>query len=202
MHTCGNATLIITKDDQPIIATDPWLHIHTAYFGSWAMTHKISKFHMDLLEKCPFYWISHFHPDHLNLRSLIKLKAKEKTILISYQYSNRVADDLRKAGMNVIILPPRKYINLHKEIEIATFPILDTVDSALLIKCRGNLIVNLNDTVCDPSKNFLNLEISKSKNSLLLKLAGYGDADMINIYDFKNKFINPIAASKPAPVNF
>ena len=49
----------------------------------------------------------------------------------------------------------------------------------------------------DPSKNFLNRNI-KSKNSLLLKLAGYGDADMINIYDFKNKFINPIAASKPA----
>ncbi len=199
MHTCGNATLIITKDNKPVIATDPWLHSHTAYFGSWATTHEISKFHMELLQNCPFYWISHFHPDHLNLRSLLKLKAREKTILISYQYSNRVAQELRNAGMKVIIMPPRKYINIQDEIDIATFPILDTVDSALLIKCRGNLIINLNDTFCDPSISFLKKEISKSRNSLLLKLAGYGDADMINIFDYENNFIKPLASSKPAP---
>ena len=74
MHTCGNATLIIEKDDRPIIATDPWLHNHTAYFGSWATTHKIPDFHMSLLQKVPYIWISHFHPDHLNLRlSLIHI---------------------------------------------------------------------------------------------------------------------------------
>ena len=52
----------------------------TAYFGSWSTSHKIPSFHLDLLEKVPFIWISHFHPDHLNLRSLLKLKAREKTI--------------------------------------------------------------------------------------------------------------------------
>ena len=41
-------------------------------------------------------------------------------------------------------------------------------------------------------------QIAKSKHSLLLKLAGYGDADMINIYRNGN-FIEPIAATKPAP---
>ena len=199
MHTCGNATLIIEKDDRPIIATDPWLHNHTAYFGSWATTHKIPDFHMSLLQKVPYIWISHFHPDHLNLRSLLKIHAKDKKILLSYQYSNRIANDLRNAGIDVIVLPPRKYINLEEDFELATFPILSTVDSGLIIKCKKNLIVNLNDTLCDPSKDFLKKEISKSKNSLLLKLAGYGDADMINIFDEKNRFIEPIAASKPAP---
>ena len=67
---------------------------------------------------------------------------------------------------------------------MATFPILSSVDSGLIIKCKKNLIVNLNDTLCDPSK-ISKKEISKSKNSLLLKLAGYGDADMINIFDEK-----------------
>ena len=118
---------------------------------------------------------------------------------MSYQYSNRIANDLRNAGIDVIVLPPRKYINLEEDFELATFPILSTVDSGLIIKCKKNLIVNLNDTLCDPSKDFLKKEISKSKNSLLLKLAGYGDADMINIFDEKNRFIEPIAASKPAP---
>lgn len=200
LHTCGNATLIIERNSKPIIATDPWLDIHTAYFGSWSTSHKISDFHLNLLNNVPFIWISHFHPDHLNLRSLIKLKAREKTILLSYQYCNRVASDLRKAGMKVIILPPRKYINLAEEISVATFPILKTVDSVLLIKCKNHLIVNCNDTHCDPSSDFVKKEIAKSKNSLLLKLAGYGDADMINIYS-NNKFIEPIAATKPAPGN-
>ena len=76
---------------------------------------------------------------------------------------------------------------------------MDTIDSALIIKCKNNLIVNLNDTICDPSKKFIKQEISKCKHSLLLKLAGYGDADMINIYNHEKKFIEPIAASKPAP---
>lgn len=198
LHTCGNATLIIERNSEPVIATDPWLHNHPAYFGSWCTSHKIPEFHMNLLKKVPFIWISHFHPDHLNLRSLLKLKAREKTILLSYQYSNRVAEDLRKAGLKVIVLPPRKYINLAEDLEIATFPIISTVDSVLLIKAKNNLIVNCNDTNWDPAMNFLKKEVSQSKYSLLLKLAGYGDADMINIYK-NNKFIEPLAATKPAP---
>ena len=172
LHTCGNATLIIERDSKPIIATDPWLDSHTAYFGSWSTSHKIPSFHLDLLEKVPFIWISHFHPDHLNLRSLLKLKAREKTILISYQYSSRVAEDLRKAGMRVIVLPPRQFINLAEGVDVATFPILKTVDSVLLIKCKNNLIVNANDTGWDSSSNFLKREVARSRHSLLLKLAG------------------------------
>ncbi len=199
LHTCGNATLIIENDNGPIIATDPWLDNHTAYFGSWSMTHKIPKFHLNLLKKVPYIWISHFHPDHLNLRSLLTLKAREKTILLSYQHSNRVALDLRKAGMKVIVLPPRKFFNLEEDIDIATFPILNTVDSVLLIKSKGNLIINCNDTSCDTSIKFIKKEIAESRHSLLLKLAGYGDADMINIFDEYDNFIEPIAASRPAP---
>ena len=200
LHTCGNATLIIEKDSKPIIATDPWLDTHTAYFGSWSTSHKIPSYHFNLLEKVPFLWISHFHPDHLNLRSLLKLKAREKTILLSYQYSSRVAEDLRKAGMRVIVLAPRKFINLAEGVDIATFPILKTVDSVLLIKCKKNLIINANDTGWDSSSDFLKREVARSKHSLLLKLAGYGDADMINVFK-NNKFIEPIAATKPAPGN-
>ncbi len=198
LHTCGNATLIIERDSKPIIATDPWLDNHTAYFGSWSTSHKIQDFHLNLLNKVPFIWISHFHPDHLNLRSLLKIKAREKTILLSYQYSNRIAEDLRRAGMKVIVLPPRKFINLAEDVDIATFPVLSTIDSVLLIRSKNNIIVNCNDTNCDPSLDFIKKEISKSKNSLFLGLAGYGDADMINIFK-DNQFIEPIASTKPAP---
>ena len=100
--------------------------------------------------------------------------------------------------MRVIVLPPRKFLNLAEGIDIATFPILKTVDSILLIKCKNNLIINANDTGWDSSSDFLKGEVSRSRHSLLLKLAGYGDADMINVFK-NNKFIEPIAATKPAP---
>ena len=117
---------------------------------------------MNLLEKVPYIWISHFHPDHLNLRSLLKIKARKKKILLSYQYSNRMANDLKNAGLDVIILPARNYITLDGDIKLASFPILNTVDSGLIIKCKNNVIVNLNDTLCDPQRT-LKKEISKSK---------------------------------------
>ena len=199
LHTCGNATLILEVNGNPLIATDPWLDCHRAYFGSWSTTHKIPDMHLDMLERCRYYWISHYHPDHLNLRSLLKLKAKEKIILLAEQFSNRVAFDLRRIGFNVIELPSRKYITIDEGIKIATFPIINTIDSALLIKANNSLIVNLNDTLPDPSMKFLQKEVSSVKNSLLLKLAGYGDADMINIFDSNGIFIEPAAAKKPAP---
>ena len=199
IHACGNATLIVEKNNKPIIATDPWLHFYTAYFGSWSTSYKIPSYQLSLLEKVPYIWISHSHPDHLNMQSLLKLKGREKKILLSDQHYNRIAYDLRDAGFEVIILPTKSYINLDEDINIACFPILNTVDSCLLVKIKNNLIINLNDTLCDPAKNFLKKEIKKSRNSLLLKLAGYGDADMINVFDDKNNFIEPIAASKPAP---
>jgi hypothetical protein len=37
----GNATLI-AYDNKPIVVTDPWLHDYRAYFGSWALSHKIA----------------------------------------------------------------------------------------------------------------------------------------------------------------
>ena len=48
------------------------------------------------------------------MQSLLKLKGREKKILLSDQYYNRIAYDLRDAGFEVIILPSNSYINLMK----------------------------------------------------------------------------------------
>ncbi len=199
IHTCGNATLIVECDGKPIIATDPWLHFYRCYFGSWATTKLIPDYHLELLEKCNYIWISHYHPDHLSIASLSRIKAKNKTILLCEQFSNRVAKDLRAKGYKVLILPKRNFINIANGLEIATFPTADTIDSALLIRANNCLVVNLNDTDADSSVNFIKKEVAKVDHSILLKLAGYGDVDMINIYDQDNNFIEPLASQKPAP---
>lgn len=199
LHTCGNATLIVECDGKPIIATDPWLHFYRCYFGSWATTKEIPDYHMELLEKCNYIWISHYHPDHLSLASLARIKAKGKTILLCEQFCNRVANDLRVKGYKVLILPKRNFISIANGLEIATFPTADTIDSGLLIRANNCLVVNLNDTDADSSSNFIKKEVAKVDHSILLKLAGYGDVDMINIYDQDNNFIEPLASQKPAP---
>ena len=89
------------------------------------------------------------------MQSLLKLKGREKKILLSDQHYNRIAYDLRDAGFEVIILPSKSYINLDEDINIACFPILNTGRFCLLVKIKNNLIINLNDTLCDPAKNFL-----------------------------------------------
>ena len=65
-----------------------------------------------------------------------------------------MANDLKNAGLDVIILPARNYITLDGDIKLATFPILSTVDSGLIIKCKNNVIVNLNDTFQDKDKEY------------------------------------------------
>ena len=199
VHTCGNATLIATEDGKPLLATDPWLHTHRAYFGSWATSHKIPDMHLDLIKKSKFIWISHFHPDHLSLGSLNEIRAREKTILMCEQYQNRPANDLRAAGFSVIEVPAHKYIRLSSNIEIATFCSALTMDSALIIRSNNCAVVNLNDTTPDAGISLVKQATSTCKDSILLKLACYGDVDMINLYDHEGRFIQPLAAEKPAP---
>src|SRR4029078_749700 len=69
--TIGNATLI-GYDDKPVIATDPWIR-GGAYFGSWSFSHAIPTEQLESIQKCPYLWFSHGHPDHLNLESISDL---------------------------------------------------------------------------------------------------------------------------------
>lgn len=199
LHSIGNATLIIEDEGTAILCTDPWLDNVRAYFGSWKTSHKIPEKHLNLIKESKYIWISHFHPDHLSLESLHKIKAREKIILLSEQYSNRVARDLRRMGFQVLELPARQWMRISDNVQISTFCIPDTIDSVLLIRANDCLIANLNDTDLHPAISFVKKEVGSAKNSLLLKLAGYGDADMINIYENGSNFIEPLASQKPAP---
>ena len=72
-ETIGNATLIVYEKDKPILSTDVWFDEDHAYYGSWRTSHKIPAKQKENIFKSPFIFISHFHPDHLNLKSLRKL---------------------------------------------------------------------------------------------------------------------------------
>ena len=42
-ETIGNATLIVSENNQTILSTDPWFDSDSAYFGSWRLSHKFPK---------------------------------------------------------------------------------------------------------------------------------------------------------------
>ena len=197
-ETIGNATLIVSENKQTILSTDPWFDEYPAYYGSWTLSHKFPKEQREKVENSKYIFISHFHPDHLNLASL--RHCKKSTILLAQHFGSRVENDLRKIGFNVISLPSRKWVNISERIRIMIFK-NERQDSALLVELsdennQKSLILNLNDSggygfekeVASLSKNY--------KNSFYLRLHCWGDADMINLFDSSNKRILPTAALK------
>ena len=197
-ETIGNATLIVYEKDKPILSTDVWFDEDDAYYGSWRTSHIIPAQQKENILKCPYIFISHFHPDHLNLKSLRKLKSS--TILLGEHYKGRVEKDLRKLGFNVISLPPRKWITISNNIRIMLF-CNHLQDTGLLIEITDNighksLLLNINDSAGIGFKKEVSMISKNYKYSFYLALHGYGDADMINLYDFQKRKIIPKAALK------
>lgn len=197
LDTIGNATLIVSEDGNPLLATDVWLDQDPAYFGSWVLSHEVPEEQRQKLGKCKYIFISHFHPDHLNLASLRHFK--HSTILLAQHYGSRVERDLRSSGFSVLNLPSSKWVSLGSHTRVMLFN-NELQDSALMVEVDDgtskSLLVNLNDSNAIGFVASVAQLSSTYKNSIYLGLHGYGDADMINLFDSKGRRIPPIAAKK------
>ena len=197
VDTIGNATLIVSEKGAPLFATDVWLDEDPAYFGSWVLSHKVPGEQRSKLAKCKFIFISHFHPDHLNLASLRHYKSA--TILLAQHYGSRVERELRSAGFTVLNLPSGKWISLGASTRVMLFN-NELQDSALMIEIDDgkskSLLVNLNDSGAIGFVASVSRLAASYENSIYLALHGYGDADMINMFDENGCRILPQAAKK------
>ena len=190
-ETIGNAT-IICHDGDPILTTDPWL-TGSAYFGSWGIPYAIPEEQLENIGKCQYIWLSHGHPDHINIESLDQFR--EKKILLASHIGNRLQGDLTNLGFNVTSLEERKWIQLSKNLSILT--ISDYYqDSILLINLNGRLLVNINDASNKGWGKFVQNITKEFQNPFLFKLFSYGDADMINYFHEDGTRIPPKAALK------
>jgi L-ascorbate metabolism protein UlaG (beta-lactamase superfamily) len=194
VKTIGNATLL-AFEDGPVLATDPWFDSYGAYFGSWTLSHPVPAAEQQEIINSKYIWISHGHPDHLDVRSMAHLKSN--IILLPDHYGRRIYTDLKVDGFNVQIMPDREWVQLSPRIKAMC--VCDYFqDAILLVDVGGRLFVNLNDAY-DRAWGGLVREIAAGyKDRYLLKLSGYGDADMINFYDEMGNFIPPRAAQKSA----
>jgi hypothetical protein len=185
-ETIGNAT-VICFDDKPILATDPWI-AGEPYFGSWGMAHEIPTAQLNHILQCDYIWLSHGHPDHTNPASLERLS--NKTILLPDHVGNRMRNDLVQLGFSVQTLPDRAWRRLSKHIRVMSVADYNQ-DGILLIDINGRLLVNLNDAVDRGWGRFVRGIVRRYETTFLLKLFGYGDADMINIFTEGGKRLLP-----------
>ncbi|PCI37093.1 MAG: hypothetical protein COB53_07575 [Elusimicrobia bacterium] len=193
-ETIGNATLIC-HDRGPVLVTDPWTD-GPAYFGAWNFSHTIPDEQRSHILDAKFVWLSHGHPDHMSAQSLRPLS--EKTFLVPDHVGGRIKKSLEDKGLKVQVLEDRKWITLSDRIRV--FCIADyNQDGVLLVDLDGTLVVNLNDASDRGWGRLLKKIIGGYKKSILMRLSGYGDADMIHCFDEAGILIPPVAAKKFLP---
>ena len=177
-ETIGNATVIL-HDRRPLLATDPWI-AGPAYFGSWGLSHQIPAEQMEAIQKCEYVWISHGHPDHLSGDSL-KLLSNKK-VLVPDHVGARVFNDLREQGFAVRILKDREWFELSPRVRVLSIADYNQ-DGVLICDVNGRLVLNLNDASDRGWGGFVRKLTREYPRSFMLNLAGFGDADMLNLWD-------------------
>lgn len=180
VKTIGNATLI-AFDGDPVLVTDPWIGDEDpAYFGSWTLSHEIPPAEKDEILRASSVWFSHGHPDHLNPISLERFRGRK--ILLADHVGGRIARDLSEQGFDVSVLPDRRWTRISPRVKVMA--IADPIqDSLLLIDVGGALFVNLNDCAARGAARVVRRIAREYRRSYVLRLTGYGDADMIHFVD-------------------
>ncbi len=190
-ETIGNATLI-GYDGAPVLVTDPWIE-GPAYFGSWTVGYEIPPAQRAAIAAAPFVWYSHGHPDHLHADSLASLSGKE--ILLPDHVGGRIARDLTAMGLKARVLPDRVWVPLSDRIRVLC--VSDYFqDGILYVEIGGTLIMNVNDSAPRGHADYLRRLARPYARRILLKTFGYGDIDMMNIFDADDVRIAPAQQTK------
>ncbi len=188
------SAIVITYDGGPVLTTDAWIN-DDAYFGSWAHDYAIPPAQIDAIRQAKFHWLSHGHPDHLNVESLPQLTGGQ--LLLSDHRGGRIRRELEALGHNVGILKDRTWVTLSDRIKVYSIA-NQNQDSILLIDVGGTLIVNTNDSP-DYGASLRVRQIARQyKTVFLCALHAWGGADMINLFDPDGrKLADPERARRP-----
>jgi hypothetical protein len=177
-ETIGNATVVV-HDRAPVLVTDPWIE-GSAYFGSWGLSHPVPPAQHDDILGAGTVWFSHGHPDHLNPASLPRFR--DHRILLPDHVGGRIAHDLTRDGYRVEVLPDATWVRISDRVRVLCIAD-EGQDAVLLIDVGGELVVNLNDAQDRGWGSLVKRVIRAFRRSFLLRLSGFGDADMINFVD-------------------
>src|SRR2546423_7516419 len=187
-ETIGNATVVV-HDREPVLATAPWVQ-GSAYFGSWGLSHEIPPAQRAAIGTAGTVWFSHGHPDHLNPASIPLFR--DRRILLPDHVGGRIAGDLRRDGYRVDVLPDQTWVRISDRVRVLCIAD-EGQDAVLLIDVGGRLVVDLNDAQDRGWGSLVKRVIRAFPRSFMLRLSGYGDADMINFVDDRGERVPSLA---------
>lgn len=198
-ETAGNATLIFHENGHPVLATDPWLE-GRCYAGSWALERRLTGEERQAVLDADYIWISHGHPDHFHVRSLMQF-APGKKVLLPDHYASDIKSFLTKQGFLVEVMPYRQWRTLSPGIRCMCLD-NENQDAILLIEAGESLIVNLNDSPLCGDAGFIRRLVRRyPREKTYMAALCSNDADMINIVDDAGqRTIGPPEARKPGMV--
>jgi len=198
-ETAGNATLIFHEDGRPVLATDPWLE-GRCYSGSWALERRLTDEERHAVLDADYIWISHGHPDHFHVRSLLQVP-RGKRVLLPDHYAPDIQSFLIGQGFSVEVMPYRRWRTLSPGIRCMCLD-NENQDAILLVEAGGNLIVNLNDSPLCGDAGFIRRMVQRyPREQTYMAALCSNDADMINIVDEAGRrTIDPPEARKPGMV--
>ncbi len=189
-ETCGNATLILYERGEPLLVTDPWIR-EPQYFGSWTLPYRFTDEQREAFTRARYVWLSHGHPDHLNLPSLEAFR--DKILLVPAHRGGRIAADLANGGFRVRELP-RGWCALSERIRVLSAADWNQ-DAALLIALGERCaVLNLNDGGALGTRATLAQALAPFRRRFILRLINYGDADMMNFFTEAGERIPPVSA--------
>jgi len=192
-ETCGNATLIVYDHGVPILVTDPWIR-GPQYFGSWTLPYRFTNAQLEAFESARYVWLSHGHPDHLNLDSLQTFR--DRIVLIPRHHGGRILTDLSAAGYGVHELANDRWMQLSPDVRILCCADANQ-DAALVIALgRECCVLNLNDGSAVGTRARLKAHIKPFKRRFVLRLITHGGADMMNYFTEDGERIEPMPAEK------
>jgi UDP-MurNAc hydroxylase len=156
-HSCFVLTTPKTK-----IICDPWFN-GTAFGNGWSLlndnSHNINEIEFD------YIWISHEHPDHFSIPTLLKLQ-KKCTFLFQETKDKKVKKFLESKGHKVIGLK-HKEATMFGDLELTSID-CDGYDSSLLVKYPdGKILLNINDARVELNSHLANEIVPLLKNETL-----------------------------------
>ena len=135
-----NHSCLMLQTETTNILCDPWFK-GTAFGNGWSLlhdnSHKINELEFD------YIWISHEHPDHFSIPTLLELK-KSCTFLFQETKDKKVKKFLESKGHSVVELRHAEVTKIG-DLEI-TCVVCDGYDSSLLVSYPdGKVLLNIND---------------------------------------------------------
>lgn len=146
----SHASICVTVDEVSLLC-DPWF-FGKVFDDSWCLIEEPDLNSLDF-NRIKYVWISHEHPDHLNLPTLKFLADKlPQDVLFIYrdQPNKKVVNDISELGFQVMELAEGEKLSLPHFGHVTSY--VKNASSALLIETPAHTVLNMNDCMLTKKK--------------------------------------------------